>query len=100
MALAQKIVIIEQQFLQTGTDHSDQLQFGLFRRARRHTAFGDILFATAGGLHHLIVGTRTAADPAVAGHDNEYINYHARFFMSCLVEKFPDKTRNAIMITN
>jgi hypothetical protein len=64
-ALTQEILKIQQQLLQAGPGHSDQLQLGFFRGARGHAAFGDVLLAASGRLHHLVVGAGAGVDEPV-----------------------------------
>ena len=52
--LAEVIFVIEQQFVETGTRHVDQAQFGLAGGGGRPAALGDVLPTGPRGLRHLI----------------------------------------------
>ena len=53
-ALAQKILVVEQELIQAGPGDIDQPQFGLGRGRRGAAAFSDILPPAARRLHHLV----------------------------------------------
>ena len=74
LALPQKVLIVEQQLFQAGAGHADQFQFEFFGCAGGHAAFGNVLLAAAGGLHHLIMGAGTATDPAITKYYGSVIN--------------------------
>src|SRR6266568_2421067 len=57
-ALAQKVLVVQQQFFQARPRHAGQLQFGFLGSGGRHAALGDILHPAARRLHHLVVGAR------------------------------------------
>ena len=46
----QIVLVVFQEFLQTGTSYADELEFCFSARARRHTALNDVLLATSCGL--------------------------------------------------
>ena len=72
-ALAQKILIIEQQFAQAGAGHVGQFYFGFFGSGGGQTPLGDVLHAAPGHLHHLVMGAGTLVDKAVAEDDRTVI---------------------------
>jgi hypothetical protein len=68
-SLAEEILKIQQQFFQAGTGDIYETQLGLAGGGGSPAAFGDVLPTAARSLHHLVVGTGTRADEAVAeGH--------------------------------
>lgn len=50
----QPIAIVLDEFVQGGPRHIGKLDFGFFARSAGRASFGDILFAAAGRLGHLI----------------------------------------------
>lgn len=56
LALAEEVLVIQEQFIQAGTGDVHQTQFGLAGSRGSPAAFGDVLAAAAGRLHHLVHG--------------------------------------------
>jgi hypothetical protein len=65
-ALSQKVLVVEQQLFETRPRDVNQFEFGFFGSPRSHAAFGDVLFAAARGLHHLVMSPRSAVYKPVA----------------------------------
>ena len=65
-ALAQKVLVVEQQLIETRSCDIHQAQFRLTRCGRCPTTLGDVLPPTACRLDHLIVGARAFVDKAIA----------------------------------
>jgi hypothetical protein len=65
-AHTQEIAVVLQQLLETGSGNIGKLDLGFLGSAARLAALENILFARAGGLHHLVVGARPFVDKPVA----------------------------------
>ncbi len=71
--MAQEVLIVEAEFLQTGPSDIGELDLHFLRGAAGLAAFGDILYAAPGCLHHLVMSTAIAADVGVAESDGDII---------------------------
>ena len=73
-SLPQKIFIVELEFFKTGTGDVCQFEFGFFRGSGCLASFGDVLYAGASSLHHLIVGAAAFCNVAITEPDGNIIN--------------------------
>ena len=67
--LAQKVLVVQQQFLKAGAGHAREFQFRLLRCTAGRTAFRDVLDPAACRLHHLVVSAAALVDVAIAEPD-------------------------------
>ena len=75
LAVAQEILVVEEQFVEAGPGHLDQAQFGLAGGRRRAAAFGDVLASAARGLHHLVGRARARVHKARAELHRGVVNH-------------------------
>gem|GEM_PF-6829693 len=66
VALAQKVLVVEAQFLQAGPGHAGQLEFRLLRGPTGRASFGDVLHPAARRLNHLVPRPAAGRDIALA----------------------------------
>ena len=72
--LSQEVLIVEQQFIETGSCDVHQAQLSLARGRRSPAPFGNVLPAAARGLDHLIVRARTLVDKPVTKRHRSIVN--------------------------
>jgi hypothetical protein len=77
-ALAQEVFVVEQQLVEAGASDIDQPELRLAGGRSSAAAFGDVLPAAAGGLHHLIHGAGVPVHEAFAEGDRGVVNDGAR----------------------
>ena len=66
VAGAEEVAVVFEEFLEAGAGYVGEFEFGFLGSAAGLAAFEDILFAGAGGLHHLVAGAGASVDEAVA----------------------------------
>lgn len=72
--MAEEVFVIQEQFLQAGAGHVGEAEFGLRGGGRGAAAFGDVLTVAAGGLDHLVDGTRAWVEEALAEPDGGVVD--------------------------
>src|SRR5437667_462155 len=73
-ALAEEVLVIQQQLVEAGSGDVDEAQLGLAGRGGGAAAFRDVLPPAAGGLHHLVHGARALVDKALAKGDGGVVD--------------------------
>ena len=64
--LPEEIFVVEAEFFKAGTCHLRELELHLLGSSTNFASFSNILDATAGSLHHLIVGAAAFVYEAIA----------------------------------
>ena len=72
--MTKEILKVQQQFFKAGTGDIGEENLGFAAGGPGAVAFGDVLPATAGGLHHLVVGAAAAVDEALTEEHGAIIN--------------------------
>ena len=70
----EKVLIIQEQFLQTRPGDVGELEFHLRGGDGGLAAFGDVLFSGTGGLHHLVDSAVSAFEELLAEAEGEVID--------------------------
>ncbi len=74
VALAEEILVVEEQFLERGPGDVGEVEFGLRAGGAHPVAFGDVLASGAGGLDHLVVGPGASVEMGITEADGAVVD--------------------------